>query len=807
MLQDIRYALRQFRRQPGFAAVAVATLALGVGSVAAVLSLIDGVLLSPLPYAAPERLVLVSPARTDGLPYDRGFTVRQWTAWRESRTLEAPALYQWTFNFLVLPDGSEALGGMQVTLNYFRVLGLTPVVGRVFTEDEARGAQRPPTAIVIGYDLWQRRFGGDPAVVGTAVRLSRMGAPLTVVGVMPPGVRFLPDPHSASEPNYDVNARVDFWYAARLEEAPPDASGWNAVARLRDGATAPAAQAEVAGRLAALSAADTSQQGITAEIAGLRDVLNMDGQRLLGPLFASVLLVFLIACANVAGLLLARGLQRQQEFAMRSALGAGAWRLFRQVMAESGVMAVAGAVAGAALAAAIVAALKALGADAVPRADAVRIGWPVAAFGFAAALVAASIAGLLPAVRASMPGRASRLGAARSTPGRAERRLLGVVATLQVVLTVALLAGAALLVRTAYNLTRTRPGFDTAHVLAMTVTAVERGTFRTFHARALARVSALPGVEHAAFAWGLPLTGNMWPADVEIPGQPGSGRLVDRLTLPLRSVTPDYFAVMGIRVVEGRAFRESDDEKATRVAVVNEAFARRHFGGAGAVGRDIRFGRTLESPVRIVGIIADTRTESLGTPPVPEVYLPFWQTSAFSKHLVVRAAGDPRALAAAVRGELRAIDPTAAVERVTTMDDIRRASLARWTFATSLMAGFAVVATALALVGLYGVLALSVGARTREIGVRQAVGARRSQVVGLVLGEGLRLVAAGAALGLLAAVLLGRLLEALLVDVTPADPLALAAAVAVFGVVASATCLVPANRAGRVDVMQALRHE
>lgn len=806
MLQDIRYAFRQLRRQPGFAAVAVITLALGVGSVTTVLSLIDGVLLSPPPYAAPDRLVLVSPARADGLPYDRGFTVGQWRAWRESRTLEEPALYRWTFNFLVRPDGSEALGGMQVSPNYFQVLGLAPVLGRVFTADEAQSEKRPPTAIVLGYDLWQRRFDGDPAVIGTTIRLSRMGAPLTVLGVMPPGVRFLPDPNAASEPNYDVNARVDFWYGARLEEAPSDLGGWNAVARLRDGRTAAAARAEVAGRLAGLAAADASLQGITADVAGLRDVLNLDGQRLLGPLAGSVLLVFLIACANVAGLLLARGLQRQQEFAMRSALGAGAWRLFRQVMAESAVMAVAGAVAGAGLAAAVVAALKALGADAVPRVDAVRIGWPVVAFGSAAALAAATIAGLLPAIRASMPGRASRLGAARSTAGRAERRLLGVVATLQVVLTVALLAGAALLVRTAYNLARSRPGFDTARVLAMTVTALERGTFRTFHSLALARVAALPGVERAAFAWGLPLTGNKWPGEVEIPGRPGSGRLVDRLTLPLRSVTPDYFAVMGIRVVEGRAFRESDDERAPRVVVVNEAFARRYFAGA-AVGRDIRFGRDPESPIRIVGIIADTRTESLGTAPVPEVYLPFWQGTAFSKHLVVRASGDPRALAAAVRRELRAIEPTAAVEHVTTMDDIRRASLAPWTFATGLMAGFAAVATALALVGLYGVLSLSVGARTREIGVRQAIGAQRSQVMSLVLGEGLRLVTLGAALGIVAALLLGRLLAALLVDVTPADPLALAAAVAAFAVVALLTCLLPARRAGRVDVMQALRHE
>ena len=807
MLQDVRFAFRQLRRQPGFAVAAVLTLALGVGSVAAVLSLIQAVLLSPPPYAAPDQLVLVSPARADGLPYNRGFTVGQWMAWRESRSLDRPALYRWTFNFLVRPDGSESMGGMQVTTNYFDVLGLRPVVGRTFTETETSAPERPPTAIVLGYDLWQRRFNGDPAVVGSAIRISRMPAPLTVVGVMPPGVRFLPDPNAASEPNYDVDAKVDFWLGARPDETRPASGSLNAVARLRPEATAAQARSEVAARLEGLARTDPEQQGLTAAVSPLQEVLNHDARRLLGPLFGSVMLVFLIASANVAGLLLARGLQRQAEFAMRSALGASRWRIFRQVMVESAVTAVAGAVAGAGVAAAIVAALKAFGAHAVPRADAIGIGWPVVVFGSLASLVAAVVAGLLPAVRASAPGHAQQLGAARSSQGRGQRRLLGLVATLQIVLTVALLAGAALLVRTAHNLLRVRPGYDTDRILAMTVTSMQRETYRAFHAEALERVAALPGVSHAAFAWGLPLTGNKWPGDLEIPGQPGSSRLADRITLPLRSVTPDYFAVLGMRLADGRAFRASDDEKAPRVAVVNEAFVRRYFGGGNAIGRQVRFAGGDGPPLAIVGVMADTRTDSLSAQAAPEVYLPFWQSGAFSKHLVLRADGDPRALAALVRRELRALDPSAAVEHITTMDDVRRESLAPWIFATSLLTGFAGVATVLALVGLYGVLSLSVGARTKEIGVRQAIGAQRSQVMSLVLGEGLRLVAAGAALGVVAALLLGRLLSALLVDVTPADPLALAAAVAAFALVALLTCLLPARRAVRVNVVEALRHE
>ncbi len=803
----MRYALRQLVKNPMFTALAVTTLALGIGAASAMFGLIQGVLLSPPPYVDPGRLVLVSPARVDGQPYRRGATIGQWLTWRQAQNVEPPAMYRWTFNFLVLPDGSQSLGGMVVTPGYFRVLGLRPILGREFTDAELGRPNVPPSAIILGYDLWQRQFNGDPNVIGKTVRISRQPAPLPVVGVMPQGIRFLPDPGAASEPNYDLNAMVDFWFGVAPDESRPGNTAGNAIARLRPGATAAQAGAEIATLSAQAAQSDPALAGVTATVNPMRDVLNREGRRLLVPLFGSVALVFLIACANVAGLLVTRGLQRQQEYAMRSALGAGRWRLFRQTLIESAVLALAGGVLGAGVAAGIVTVLKRIGGQAVPRADAVSVGWPVFAFGFLAAVVAAMIAGALPAARASLATRFTGLGGTRTSASRTERRLLGAMTTLQVIMTVALLAGAALLVRTARNLDRVQPGYETEHILAMTVTTMEREKSTAFHRQTLERVAALPGVSRAAFAWGVPLTGNKWPGDLDFPGLPGVSTAATRVNLPLRSITPDYFDVVGIRLVEGRAFLNTDTQDAPRVAIVNEALARRYFGGRNPVGRRFSFTGSADKPLEVVGMIADTRTEALSQTAEPEIYLPFWQSGAFSKHLVVRTTGQPLALAQDVRREIRAVDSTSAVERITTLAEIRQASTASQIFAMRLIAGFAIAATLLALVGLYGVLSLSVGARTKEIAVRKAIGAQGRQIVSLVLGEGSRLVAVGLALGLVTARFVGRLLEALLFDVQPADPVSLASGAVLFAIVALAACLLPALRAGRVDVMESLRQE
>jgi putative ABC transport system permease protein len=808
MIEDLRYALRQLRKNPGFAAAAVMTLALGIGAAAAMFGLIQGVLLSPPPYSRPDRVVLLSPARIDKEPYTQGSTLGQWIDWRTaSRTVDAPALYRWTFNFLVLPDGSESLGGMVVTKDYFKVLGLKPVLGREFTDADAGRPKVPSTAIILGYDLWQRKFNANPSIVGTTVRISRFPAPLQVVGVMPPGVRFLPDPGSASEPNYDVNARVDFWLAFAPDETQLKARGWNAVARLRDGATLEQARAEL-GTLAVKQAqADSNLAGVTTTVRPVVEALNLEARTLLIPLFGAVALVFFVACVNVAGLFVARGLQRHREYAMRGALGASRTRLFRQLLTESAALSMVSAVVGAGIAAATVTLFKAISGHAVPRSDAVAVGWPVFAFGCLAALVAAGVAGLLPALRASSPHHFQGLKGARSSTGRGERRLLGAIATVQIVLTVALLAGAALLIRTAKNLAGVRPGYNIENILAVTVTTVTPNSFKPFHTGVLDRVVSLPGVTGAAFVWGLPLTGNKWTGAMELVGQSSTGSASDQLSFPLRSITPDYFDVIGVSLAEGRGFLLSDNADSARVVVINQTLAKRYFPGTSPIGKQMRFAGDAKRPLEIVGVVSDIRVEALSEQPEPQVYLPFWQSGAFSKHLVLRASSDPRSLAALVRREVHAVDPTAAVEHFTTMAQIRGESLASRTFAMRLLIAFAVIATTLALVGIYGVLSLSVGSRVKEIAVRKAVGAQSLDILRLILAEGGRLIVVGVALGAVVAMLFGRALEGQLFQVTATDPISLAVAALVFGTVALGACMLPAVRAARTDLLAALHQE
>jgi putative ABC transport system permease protein len=806
--RDLRHAFRQGYRAPAFSLVAVLTLGLGIGGAAAMFGLVHSVLLSPPPYAEPDRLVLLSPARLDGSPYAQRPTTAQWLAWRAASPGLETALYRWRFDFLVRKDGSTSLGGMVVTPNYFRVLGLKPLRGREFLASEAASGG-PPTAVIIGHGLWQRVFNGDPDIIGRTLQISGLPALLPVVGVMPPGVRFLPDPSNVSEPGYDVDAQVDFWLPQLADESQLTQRLWNVVGRLAPGTTAAVVNADIAAVAARQRTEDATLEGLTATARPALEVLNEDGRRLLLPLFGAVALVFFIACTNVAGLLLARGLHRQREYLLRTALGATWQRLFRQALTESVALALVGAVAGGGFAVAMVALLLAAGEHALPRADAVTIGWPVLAFCAVVAPIAAAIAGLLPAARAAFGRFSHGLESTRSTAGPAERRLIAGVAALQIVLTVGLLSGAALLVRTARNLAELRPGYDTENLLTMTVTTMQRDdAWKAFHADALGRVSRLPGVRKAAFAWGVPLTGNSWPAKLEIVGMAGPDRIADEVIVPLRAVTPDYFEAMGIGLVDGRAFRESDDRAAPPVAIVNQAFAISQFGTSAALGRSIRFvGNAGTPPLAIVGIVTDARTDALSEGATPEAYVPLWQQRAYSKHLIVRTSGDPLAVAGLIRHEIRDVDPTAAVEQVKTMAEIRQESIAARVFAMHLLVGFAVVATLLSLVGLYGVLSLSVGSRLKELAVRRAIGAQRAEVLSLVLGEGLRLIGLGVVLGIGFALLIGRLFQALLFGVQPADPLTLGGAALLFVLLGLMAGALPAWRAARVNLMDALRHD
>ncbi|MGV3516326.1 ADOP family duplicated permease [Luteitalea sp.] len=805
--RDLRHAFRQGCRAPAFSLLVVVTLGLGIGGAAAMFGLIQGVLLSPPPYDQPDRLVLLSSARLDGAPYTQRPTTAQWLAWRTASPGLDTALYRWTFAFLVRDDGSTSIGGMEVTPDYFRVVGLQPLRGRAFLPSEAASAG-PPTAVIIGYELWQQTFNGDPDIIGRSIRISRLPTPVPVVGVMPPNVRFLPDPGNVSEPGYDVDAQVDFWVPAVADASQLAQRQWNVVGRLGPGVSAAQVDAAVAAIAARQRAEDPALEGLTATARPALEVLNEEARRLLLPLFGAVALVFVIACANVAGLLLARGLHRQRDYVLRKSLGATWQRLFRQALTESIALALVGAIVGAGVAVAMVALFLAVGAHALPRADAVAIGWPVFAFCVIVAPVAAALAGLLPAARAAFGRPSQGTQTTRTTAGPAERRLIGGVAVLQIVLTVGLLAGAALLVRTAQRLAEVRPGYDTARVLTMTVATLQRDdAWKSFHAETLARVTRLPGVRHAAFAWGVPLTGNSWPVTLEIVGAAGTDRLADALTVPLRAASPDYFETMGVGVADGRSFREADDYRSPPVAIVNQAFVARHFADQLVLGRSLRFAGRNDPPMEIVGVVTDARTDALSAKAAPEVYIPLWQTRAFTKHLIVRTSGDPLSLAGLIRREIRDIDPTAAVEDVKSMAQLRDESIAPRTFAMHLLVGFAVVATLLSLVGLYGVLSLSVGSRLKEMAVRKAIGAQRNDIVSQVLREGLLLIGLGVAVGLVVAVVLARLLEALLFGVPPTDPVALGGAALLFVLLGLMACALPAWRAARVDLMQALRHE
>jgi putative ABC transport system permease protein len=800
-------AIRRLTRSPGFALLAVLMLTLGIASTTAIFSLISGVLLTPPPYEEPEDLVFVSTARADNRDEAGIFNWPEqlWTEWlTDSETLESIAGYRWVFSFLVSNEGSEGVEGMAVSEGYFSVIDIEPQLGRTFIEADSNGTENP--AIILGHDLWQRRFNGDPGIIGQTVRLSRT-PPATVVGVMPPDVRFLPSPGVASEPNYNLHEKVDFWtpIPRQMREQP----AWNAIARLKPGVTTSEAEAEIAVLLAGYSESVPEIQGLGARLDPLISVLNADAERLLLPLLAAAALVLLIACGNATALLLIRGLQRQHEYGLRAAIGAGSARMFGLVIAEAVVLAVISGTLGILLALALVRVFTTVSGDAVPRIEDVAIGWPVLAFGIGAALIACLIASLAPAMRAVRlnPVNSLRLGGQKSSDTQTQRRLLGTVVIAQAALTLALLIGAGLLIRTMMNLDIVRPGYDTRNLLTMSVTAVD-SDFQDFHQPALERVLALPGVEGAAFAWGVPLTGNAWPSRIEIQDYNPPNPDDTFVALPIRSVTSGYFDMLNQPVIVGRDFRASDNQQAPQVAIVNETFVERYLGGGTAIGKTVwPRGRDGGQEATIIGVIADSRTNDLTAAAEPELYLTLWQAGAFSKHLVVRSQASPEVIASGVRAALRDIAPTVAIEDIKTLDEIRGESLASRTFATSLLIGFAVIACVLTLGGVYSVLSLSVAARRREIAIRSAIGAERGQLLGLVMRQGMRMIVIGVAAGVVVSIALSRLLQSWLFGVDAIDPLTLLGATALFVLLALIACWVPAQRASSIEPVEALRAE
>jgi putative ABC transport system permease protein len=687
-----------------------------------------------------------------------------------------------------------------VSSDYFSVTGLKPLVGRTFSHAEVALQSHP--VVLISHDLWQRRFNGDPGIIGQTVAFSRFQS-LTVIGVMPRGVRFLPAPMSEQSPNYDVNARIDFWVPASAAAVDPGQPIWNAVARLRRGVSLEQAQAELTGITARQGNANPQLQGITARVVRLETESNRRPRALLIPLFGAALLVWLIASGNVAALFLARGIQRQREFSLRSALGAGRYRLVRQVLADSLVPALIGGALGMLLAIGTVRVFVAVGASAVPRLDAVNVDATVLAFSAAISVLSAVFAGIVPALRAARVDPASGLktGGPNSTARKADWRALRFITSAQLALTLALLVGAGLLLRTVYNLSAVQPGYETRNILTMLVTAVEGDEVR-FHREALARIQLLPGVKAAAFGWGVPLTGGRSAGRVSFDGHTGPD-----LSITARAVTADYFDALGMRVLDGRDFRSSDDADAAPVVIINQAMAERHFSGVNPLGRKLRVKGWAGEEREIIGMVPDVRADDLSRPAEPELYLPFEQATAFSKHLLVRTDTDPLQLAARIQRALRSLSPTVAVEAIKTLEQARSDSLSTRIFAMRLITAFALAACALALVATYGALSLSVARQHRELAIRHAVGAQRGDIFRKVLLDGLELIGGSMAIGMVIALILSRLLVTLLFEVEARDPINLLVASVLFGLMAILACFMPARRAARIAPMDALRTE
>jgi putative ABC transport system permease protein len=795
---DVRYALRGLRRWPGFTLLSVVLLAVGTGATTALVSLVTGVLLTPPPYADPERVVLVSPARTDGQPYRGPCTGRQCAGWIEARSFERAAGYFWIFDYLVLGDGSRSLEGLAITSEYFDVIGRRPILGRAFTPAETSARTHP--VVLISHALWQRQFGADPRIVGTTLTLSRHRA-LTIVGVMPPGIRFLPAPLSEASPGYDVNAGVDFWVPQALAGFPPDIPIWNAVARLRAGVPLETARAELAAIAVRQGQATPALRELTARVEPLQTVLNQGAAQLLFPLLGAALCVLAIACANAGALQLARALRRDTELAVHAALGASPARLVRRALAEHAAVGLLGGVLGSLVAYATLRLLVDANSASIPRLDAVAIDGRLVAWSVGLGLVTGVAAGLPSAWRIGGGDRRAALERGGPTPRVAggSWRTLQILTGAQVAVTLALLVPAGLLVRSLHNAGGVAAGYQTDQVLTMMVTDVG-DDWQGFHRRALERVGQIPGVSGAAFAWGLPLTNTNASTRVSVSGAVGTP-----VTVAVRAVTASFFDVLGMRLVAGRPFTETDRDRAKPVAIVTASLAARLFPGGEAVGRTIDVPGWEGKQREIVGVLADVRAQSLIEPTGPELYLPLLQATAFSKHLVVRTRVDPLALAAAVQGALREVAPTVAIESVRTFAQVRAETMTPHRLARNVMTTFGALACLLAAAGVHGSLAWAVGQRRRELAIRAALGADRRHVLTLVARDVVGPLLGGLALGAGLALALTHGLRAWLFGVGALDPATLVVSAGALLLLIVAAAWLPARAALGIEPSAALR--
>lgn len=810
LVQDVRYAARRLAKTPGFTLVALVTLALGIGANTAIFSVVHGVLLRPLPFKDPDGLYWIWSRHTSTDRY--AFQLPEFCDYRDqNKSLQALAGWGGWSASLTGDGPAERLTGLRVTGNFFEMLGARAALGRtLLPADDAPGNEK---VVVLTHGLWQRRFGGDPGIVGRSLSLG--GEPFTVVGVMDRGF-FLPN--RTAEIAIPLAPDRDPWRSNRRST-----NFIRAMGRARPGVTA----AQIADDLGAIGR--RLQAEFPDSYAGKRGVLPVPYREELTRTFSQALwvllgavgLLLLIACANLANLMLVRASERRREMAVRQALGARRRHLVRQLLVESALLALGGALLGILLAAVTVPALVALSPETLPRAHDIHVSLPVLAFTIASAVIAGLAFGLTPALRAArMDPGADLKSEGRGAAGTADRsRARGLILAAQMALMMVLLTGAGLLLKSFREVMRVEAGFDPS-VLTVRLSLPRReygeiARVSQFYRQLEARVAALPAVTAVGAVNHVPLNGALASAEYKVADRPP----VAESALPTaqyRMATPAYFATMGIPVVAGRAFTDDDRDGAAPVALVSRALARQAFADRDPVGqyllvRDVPSGFR---PMQIVGVVGDVRHASLESDAEPHLYVPYHQVHrdllvwlTLNQFLVVRTSGAPLALAEAVRRELHAVDATVAAADVRPAGYYLETAAAPRRFSLQLLAGFAFLALAMAAVGIYGVVSYAVAQRTREIGVRLALGAGMREIVGLVVREGVQRTAVGVVLGLAGALAASRAVRSLLYGVTATDPATYVSVVALLVGVTLAACVLPAWRAARVDPLVALRED
>ena len=804
--QDIRYALRRLRKSPGFTFVAVLTLALGIGANTAIFSVVNAVLLQPLPFRDPGRLVLLS-ERTPAFPI-LSVSWQNYKDWRDqSHSFEAVGAVRNTLMTLTSDAEPERLPVQMASANLFSMLGVSPALGRAFAPSE----DQPGAAGVamISYSLWQRRFAGSPQIIGQAVTLDNK--PYNVVGVLPPGLEIL-------QQSPDIIVPIEPW-----AKTLPDDRSWHPgilpIARLKPGVSLEQARAEmtvIAKRLEQQYPVFDTGTGAIVNVMQEQMVQNVRPALLV--LLGAVGFVLLIACTNVANLLLARAAARQREIAIRVALGASRLRVTRQLLTESVLLSLAGAAIGLLLAGLAIPPLLSLAGTSIPGAKSANVDLRVLGFTTIVAVVAGILFGLAPALHTARSDVREALNQTdRGAVGGAALRMRGLLVTAEVAVAMLLLVGAGLLIRSFSRLSNVAPGFQTESLLIADVplspTAHRDAAERmAFFDRVLERLRALPGVKAVGATSLLPASGSGSIIHFNIQGHPPKTPHEYVLT-NYRVVSPGYLQTLGTPLVQGRWLTDADRDGAPAVVVINQTMARTFFPNESPLGKHLQLGATPENDVpwmEVVGVVGDMK-QTLSSEAPTEMYVPYRQGNlvlpVFVLEYVLRTSGDPLALSSGVRGAIHELDRNQPVVKIRSMEQNIATTIAAPRFRTLLLTIFAAIALVLAAVGIYGVMAYSVAQRTREIGIRMALGSPSASVFRLILGNGLKVTIAGIVVGIAAAAALTRYLSTMLYAVRPTDPLTLLGTAFLLVAVAMLACYLPARRATRVDPMLALRHE